>query len=188
MFILGLSVLLGGCSDTLLGPKAQVKFSSKPYSVKNGFGKHTYRPQQRYGLSYGQSHGKASYYGGKFNGRKTSSCVIFDEKQLTAAHPTAVLPSIAKITRVDTGKHVYVVLTDRGPFAKNRICDLSVAAAGKLGFHREGHINVTIEILPAQSKLLAAHWKKFLHKKLPNKLFQHIHDSKALDRYLRSVR
>lgn len=172
----------------IFGSKAHVKYSAKPYVVKNSFGKHKHVPEHRYRLPRRSANGNASYYGTKFNGRKTSGCVIFDERQMTAAHPTAVIPSVARVTRVDNGKSIYVIITDRGPFAKGRICDLSVAAAKRLGYHRNGHIKVRIAILPVQSKILSAYWKKFLHKKLPNELFRYIHSPTNLALYLRRFR
>jgi len=189
IFILAAGFLLSGfLGDLVFGAKPNVSYSSKPYSVRNGFGEHKYRPANRYRLNRKYTSGSASYYGGKFNGRKTASCVIFDETQLTAAHPTAVLPSIAKVTRLDNGRTVYVIITDRGPFAKNRICDLAVSAAHKLGMSRQGHARVKIQILEQNSRILAKHWHKFLHKKLPKEIFRHIHSAHSLQRYLNRIR
>jgi rare lipoprotein A (peptidoglycan hydrolase) len=171
-----------------LPPKASVRYSGKKYEVKNGFGKHIHTPEDRYHVGHKYSQGTASYYGDKFNGRKTSSCVIFDETQMTGAHPTAVLPSVAQIIRQDTGKSIYVVLTDRGPFAKNRICDLSVGAAKALGYKKQGHVKVSIKILPKQSQILAKYWKKFLHKKLPDELFKRLHSPHELAKFLTRYR
>lgn len=187
MLIKSLTLTLLFCLSGCLGPKPSAKYSSKSYEVKNSLGRHKYHPQKGYRLSWKHSSGFASYYGGKFNGRKTSGCVIFDENQLTAAHPTAIIPSIAKVTRADNGHSIYVVITDRGPFAKNRICDLSVSAARKLGFIKQGHIKVKIHVLEEESKLLGHYWKKFVGKKLPNGLFKHISSKSALQRYLRMV-
>ena len=181
-----LSALFALCFNQI--SQAEVMYSSKPYKVKNSRGYHYYKPIQTYSLSGKFSNGKASYYGGKFNGRKTSSCVIFDERQLTVAHPVARLPSVAKITRKDGKKSIYVIITDRGPFANNRICDLSVAAAEQLGSKKEGLVDVKIRILPKQSKIIAQHWHKFLHKKLPYKLFQFLGNPVQLENYLRRCR
>ena len=182
-----LLLFLGGCSvgDLILGPKADVRYSRTPYSVKNSFGRHRYMPESRYRLKHRHSRGIASHYGGKFNGRPTASLVIFDEKQLTAAHPTAVLPSIAIVKSVENGKSIHVILTDRGPYAYNRICDLSVGSAQKLGVKMRPQ-QVEITILPEHSRILARHWKKFTNKRLPDALFKHIHDKKLLQRYLQA--
>lgn len=180
---------LAGCMyERSLGPKPVIQYSHKKYTVRNSFGSHTYRPDNRYKINRRYRNGRASYYGGKFNGRKAAGCIIYDEKQLLAAHPTAVIPSIAKVTRVDNSKEVYVIIVDRGPFAKGRVCDLSVGAAKAIGLTKEGHAPVKIEILPEHSKILGKHWKKFLHKRLPDALFEHIKNRKSLYRYLESVR
>lgn len=182
-------ILSTGClSNAMFGSKAKVQHSSKCYEVKNGFGKHKYTPNKRYKLHGKYAVGSASYYGGKFHNRKTSGNVVFNENQMTAAHPIAVIPSIAKVTRLDTKKSVYVIITDRGPFAKKRICDLSVGAARKLDYIKKGHVKVKIEILEEESKILAPHWKKFLHKEIPNELFNHIHSSNKLKKYLHSIK
>ena len=186
LLVSGLCLALGGCmQDSSITPPVQ--YSSKPYTVKNSFGKHTYRPDQTYQINRKYRSGKASYYGGQFHGQKTAGCVIFNEKQLTAAHPTAVIPSVAKVTRLDNGKYIYVIIADRGPFAKGRVCDLSLGAAEALGSKKCGIINVKIEILPVNSKILSSEWKKFLNKKLPDKLFTKLSNPGALKSYLRQI-
>ena len=182
VFLTFIYLVIAGCVPN--SQKAEVRYSSKTYTVQNSFGKHKYKPEQTYSLKTKDKKGRASYYGGKFNGRKTASCIVYDESQLLAAHTTAVLPSVAKITRTDTGKHIHVILVDRGPFAKGRICDLSVSAAAALDGKKEGHIPIKIDILPEHSRILAKHWKKYLHKRLPDSLFKHIHSAKGLKLYL----
>jgi rare lipoprotein A (peptidoglycan hydrolase) len=185
LFLVGLCLALAGCTQHHI---PEVTYSSKPYTVKNSFGKHTYRPDKTYRINPRYQSGQASYYGGEFNGRKTASSVIFDEKQLVVAHPTAVIPSVAKITRLDNKKSIYVIIVDRGPFAKKRICDLSVAAARALGSEKAGRAAIKIEILPVQSKILAKKWKHFKHKRLPDKLFTKISNPSTLSNYLKQIR
>lgn len=76
--------------------------------------------------------GLASWYGRKFQGRKTSSGEPFDMFQMTAAHKTLPLPTYARVTNLTNGKSVVVRINDRGPFHKERVIDLSYAAATKL--------------------------------------------------------
>ena len=66
---------------------------------------------------------------------------------MTAAHLTIPLNSIARVTNVKTGDSVLLRVTDRGPFAANRIIDLSKAAAQKLDVYRHGTALVKIEVL-----------------------------------------
>lgn len=82
--------------------------------------------------------GTASYYGNKFHGRRTSSQEVYDMYAFTAAHRTLPLPSFARVTNLDNGKHVIVRVNDRGPFHDGRLIDLSYAAAVKLGIHPRG--------------------------------------------------
>lgn len=91
--------------------------------------------------------GVASYYADKFNGRKTASGEIFDQKLLTAAHRTWPFESVVKVTNLANGKSVQVRINDRGPFVKDRLIDLSRAAAQKIDMLRSGTANVEISII-----------------------------------------
>ena len=82
--------------------------------------------------------GHASYYAAKFDGRKTANGEIFSNKKLTAAHRTLPFGTIVKVTNVKNNKSVVVRINDRGPYAKNRIIDLSHAAADSLGIIHAG--------------------------------------------------
>lgn len=89
--------------------------------------------------------GNASWYGPRFYGRKTASGEVFTKTQLTAAHRTLPFGTKLRVTNQTTGKSVIVKVNDRGPFHKNRIIDLSHAAASKLGMISDGVCKVTIE-------------------------------------------
>jgi len=91
--------------------------------------------------------GYASWYGGKFQGRKTASGEIFDTHQLTAAHKTLPFGSIVRVTNQENGKSVEVRINDRGPFVEGRIIDLSMAAAMEIGMLGSGVAPVEIEVL-----------------------------------------
>ena len=89
----------------------------------------------------------ASWYGQKFQGRKTSSGERFDLNKLTAAHKTLPLGSLVKLTAPLTGRSVIVRINDRGPWLKGRDLDLSEAAAIKLGIHEKGIAPVEMALL-----------------------------------------
>lgn len=91
--------------------------------------------------------GKASWYGQKFQGHRTSNGEVYDMYSMTAAHKTLPLPSFVKVTNTDNGKSVIVRVNDRGPFHPGRIIDLSYAAAYKLDVLKTGTANVKIEAL-----------------------------------------
>ena len=92
--------------------------------------------------------GTASWYGSKFHGRKTSSGAIFNMYNITAAHRTLPIPSYARVTHLNNGRSLIVKINDRGPFAHNRIIDLSYAAAKKLGIIKSGTAKVEVLALP----------------------------------------
>lgn len=89
--------------------------------------------------------GIASWYGAKHHGRRTANGERFDQKKLTAAHPTLPWGSIVRVTSLANGKSVDVRINDRGPFVKGRIIDLSRAAARALGM--AGLMQVQLEVL-----------------------------------------
>ncbi|MBS0568287.1 MAG: septal ring lytic transglycosylase RlpA family protein [Proteobacteria bacterium] len=82
--------------------------------------------------------GIASWYGNKFHGYTTSNFEKYDMYAFSAAHKTLPLPSYARVTNLDNGASVIVRVNDRGPFAENRVIDLSYVAAIKLGIWQKG--------------------------------------------------
>ncbi|KOY88080.1 hypothetical protein AD998_06225 [bacterium 336/3] len=104
-----------------------------------------------WGFAYGQAKftqkGMASYYGGKFHGRKTASGETFDTYKLTAAHRTLKFGTKVKVTNLKNNKSVIVRINDRGPFAHARIIDVSQAAAQELGMMLSGTAKVQIEVV-----------------------------------------
>ncbi len=85
-----------------------------------------------------KAEGIASWYGLKFHGKRTSSGEPYDMFGMTAAHPSLPLPTYCKVKNLDNGREVIVKINDRGPFAKDRLIDLSYAAAKKLGLYAAG--------------------------------------------------
>jgi rare lipoprotein A len=82
--------------------------------------------------------GIASYYGSKFHGYKTSDLETYDMYKFSAASKVLPLPSFARVTNLENGKSVIVRVNDRGPFVANRIIDLSLAAAVRIGIWPKG--------------------------------------------------
>lgn len=82
--------------------------------------------------------GLASWYGTDFHGRKTANGEIFDMGALTAAHPTLPIPSYAYVTNLDNGRTILVRINDRGPYAHDRVMDLSRRSAQVLGTEAQG--------------------------------------------------
>jgi rare lipoprotein A len=89
--------------------------------------------------------GRASWYGGKFQGRATASGEAFDMNGMTAAHRTLPLGSWVRVTNLRNKKSVVVRINDRGPVPADRVLDLSQAAAHVLGF--SGTASVKLELL-----------------------------------------
>ncbi|MBP3228636.1 MAG: septal ring lytic transglycosylase RlpA family protein [Bacteroidaceae bacterium] len=92
-------------------------------------------------------HGQASYYAGKFHGRRTSSGAIYHKDSLTCAHRTLPFGTMLRVRNTSNGREVVVRVTDRGPFARGRIVDLSLGAARQLGMVAAGVTGVEVEVL-----------------------------------------
>ncbi|WP_408322197.1 septal ring lytic transglycosylase RlpA family protein [Paraburkholderia nemoris] len=94
--------------------------------------------------------GRASWYGRGFHGRRTANGERFDMHALTAAHRTLPLGSYVRVTNPATSRSVVVRINDRGPYARGRIIDLSMAAAAALDMRHAGTARVQIEGLTRQ--------------------------------------
>ena len=117
------------------GGRSQV---GKPYKVAGKW----YHPKKDPNYS---KVGKASWYGDAFHGRLTANGEIYDMTHLSAAHPTMPLPSYARVTNMANGASVIVRVNDRGPFAHNRIIDLSSKAADLLDYKSDGVATVKVD-------------------------------------------
>lgn len=91
--------------------------------------------------------GMASYYARKFDGRRTASGERYDMQALTAAHPHLPFGTRVIVTNLKNRKTVTVRINDRGPFVRNRIIDVSMAAAKSLGMLNDGIVAVSVEKL-----------------------------------------
>ena len=112
----------------------------RPYQVAGGW----YRPREDPG--YDQV-GQASWYGELFHGRRTANGEIYDMERLSAAHPTLPLPVYARVTNLSNGRSIVVRVNDRGPYARDRIIDLSRRSAELLGFRANGTASVRVKYL-----------------------------------------
>lgn len=116
-------------------------------------------PYKKYGKTYHPHYdpnykkvGTASWYGPGFHGKKTANGDIFDTNSLMAAHPTLPFPSKVWVTNIENGKKILVTVTDRGPYAKGRLIDLSNKAAKDLGFEEHGTAKVKVEYSPEETE------------------------------------
>ena len=162
MFIRVFSVLLliaglSACSSSQdmgkgTGTPGQYKVG-EPYEIDGV----QYYPREDYAYS---ETGVASWYGPGFHGKRTANGETFDSGELTAAHRTLPMPSLVRVTNLDNGKSVVVRVNDRGPFANNRIIDLSQRAAELLGFAKLGTAKVRVDIMKIESRAIADAAKK----------------------------
>lgn len=152
----GLILFLGGMGGCTLQPppepdvfkgNGQVKPTQRPYVIKG----RDYYPQDHY--EYDQI-GISSWYGPGFHGKKTSTGAYFDTNKLTAAHNTLPLPCVVRVTNLENGRVIEVEVNDRGPFAGDRLIDLSRRAAQMLGFINKGLAQVRVECLAEESRAL----------------------------------
>lgn len=157
---LGLALALGACSEarlamhaTKLGNDAsQLPGTYKvgnPYQINGVW----YYPQEDY--AYDET-GIASWYGPGFHAKTTANGETFDQNDVTAAHRTLPMPSLVRVTNLDNGRVLVVRVNDRGPYAQGRIIDLSRRSAQLLGIENKGTAHVRVQILPEESRQLAA--------------------------------
>ena len=152
------------------------KFSNRPYKV---FGK-TYYPMTS--LKPYTATGYATWYGKKYHGNKTSIGEVYDMYKMTAAHKTLPLPCYVKVTNLKNDKTVIVRVNDRGPFVKDRIIDLSYAAANRLEIIEKGSELVKVELIDLDEKVKVSKINKqiyiqaglFLDEKNANNLINKI--------------
>lgn len=117
----------------------------KPYTVMGQYYEPRYDPNYR-------EEGIASWYGPGFHGRMTASGEEFSTDEMTCAHRTLPMPSLVKVENLKNGKTAILRVNDRGPFAKNRIIDLSSAAAERLGVKATGTAPVRVSYLKEETE------------------------------------
>lgn len=140
IFVCGLALIfVQGCAPHKPDP-GPVGYP-KPYKV----GKKWYQPMS-HARDFVES-GTASWYGRKFHGRKTSNGEVYNMYAMTAAHKTLPFGTHVRVHNLKNNRWVDVRVNDRGPFVRNRIIDLSYAAAKKIGMVGPGTVPVKIVAL-----------------------------------------
>lgn len=91
--------------------------------------------------------GIASWYGPPYNGRRSANGDVYNMEKLTAAHRTFPFDTWVEVTNLENKKSVEVRITDRGPFIKGRIIDLSLAAAREIDMVQEGIVKVRVKVI-----------------------------------------
>lgn len=116
--------------------------------------------------------GVASWYGGKFNGRKTASGERLNPRAYTVAHKYLPFGTIVKITNLKNGKIVKARVNDRGPFVKHRIIDLSKATAKAVDLQGTSMVKIEtvtpVEVAMVPEKHTTTHSHIFVHS--PHKI------------------
>lgn len=133
-------------SSAIKGKNGLYKIGN-PYKILGKW----YYPKEDY--SYTET-GVASWYGADFHAKYTANGEVYDMNTLTAAHRTLPLPSIVKVTNLSNGRSLILRVNDRGPFAKDRIIDVSKRGAQLLGYQGQGTTKVKVELLEKESKEL----------------------------------
>jgi len=149
-------LLLAACGGGRVAPKPAAGPTGaggyykvgKPYQIKGEW----YYPKEDY--SYDES-GIASWYGADFHEQATANGEQYNKNELTAAHKTLPLPSLARVTNLENGRSIVVRVNDRGPFSGARIIDVSQRAAQLLGFEGTGTAKVRVQVLADESKAIA---------------------------------
>ncbi|MCC6590991.1 MAG: septal ring lytic transglycosylase RlpA family protein [Bryobacterales bacterium] len=95
-----------------------------------------------------QQKGIASWYGYPYHGRRTASGEVYDMEQMTAAHRNWVFGTWVRVQNLDNGEETVVRITDRGPFVRGRIIDLSRAAARDVEMINAGIAKVRLTVIP----------------------------------------
>ncbi|OOF37725.1 septal ring lytic transglycosylase RlpA family protein [Rodentibacter heidelbergensis] len=133
---------LYGIKGANLKPSTQAH-SSTSYTVRGKtYTTHSHKTAKNYSKT-----GIASYYHHKFNGRRTSNGEIYNSTRYTAAHKTLPMNSYALVTNLSNNRKTIVRINDRGPFSRDRIIDLSHAAAKEIGLIARGTGKVKVEAL-----------------------------------------
>ena len=123
--------------------------------------------------------GYASWYGSERAGQPTANGEMFNPSGISAAHKTLPLPSYVEVTRLDTGQTILVRVNDRGPFASDRVIDLSEGAARQLGITDMGIVGVRVRrVSPPESEraLLRAGQSAQMRLQTPGELLGLLND------------
>lgn len=134
------SVIRGGEPGQAGAGKGGIYKVGNPYQINGVW----YYPKED--PNYDET-GIGSWYGEQFHGKQTANGEIFDMNEVTAAHPTLPMPSLVRVTNLENGRSIVVRMNDRGPYANNRIIDLSRRSAQLLGYERQGTAKVRVQYI-----------------------------------------
>ena len=134
--------------DATLKTEVPLARANKPYTALG----QQYTPLTSY--SPYKKQGVASWYGRKYHGKKTSTGEIYDMYGMSGAHTVLPIPSYAKVTNPANGRSVIVRINDRGPFKRDRLIDLSYAAAYKLRLINQGSGLVEVETIDTSAEAM----------------------------------
>ncbi len=123
-------------TPTLFAAKTSLESNSRDYEVVS------------------TSTGVASWYGGRWIGRKTANGEIYQARDMTAAHKSLPFGAHFRVTDMKTGESTVVRINNRGPFIRGRVIDLSAAAASDLGMKNRGLARVKLEVLGEETPRL----------------------------------
>lgn len=151
-----------GCAGGPSGPRTAIggigKGSTNSYYCRGEW----HYPQKFY--EYDET-GLASWYGPGFHGKPKPYGETFNMNGVSAAHRTLPLPTVVKVTNLQNGKSIKLVVDDRGPFVyRGRIIDLSIGAAKALGTYSKGLVTVRVQSVPDESRALSDYLAKHGNK------------------------
>jgi rare lipoprotein A len=139
------------CAAFAATPASQAAASSSPVAVTQAVAKDApqglHRAPPKLDLSGQKRIGKASFYAGKFSGRKMADGTRMNPRTDNAASKTLPLGTTAKVTNLQTGQSAVVTIQDRGPYVQGRIVDLSPSTAEKVGIDRQEGV-AKVEVTP----------------------------------------
>lgn len=139
--ILIVAMAISGCGSQFSGEHSSIQGKQTKQEQKSAATKPVH-----------QKIGEASWYGSGFQGKKTANGETYNQTEMTAAHPSLPMGTKAKVTNLENGKTVEVRINDRGPYADDRVIDLSGAAAKKLEMKKDGSAQVSIETKSTKNK------------------------------------
>ncbi|MHB8790213.1 MAG: septal ring lytic transglycosylase RlpA family protein [Desulfobulbaceae bacterium] len=134
-------LLLSGCAEKISEPPPEYPYrpgTQRPYTIN---GKTYYPIDSADGY---REQGVASWYGNPFHGRKTANGETYDMHKMTAAHKILPMNTMLLVRNLENGRETVVRVNDRGPFARERVIDLSLAAAKELDLVRPGLARIEI--------------------------------------------
>ncbi len=166
LFVIFVFLLFVGCTSRFMrqdgAPSYHVDISKIPNAKPRPLPRSTYGNPAYYNVFGKRYHvlnsakgynkrGIASWYGTKFHGQLTSSREPYNMLAMTGASPELPIPCFVRVTNLENGRSIIVKINDRGPFAPNRIIDLSYVAAKKLGYANKGTALVDVQTINSGS-------------------------------------